>query len=142
MSGRVQPAAVVGFARFMTCQGMPSGGSGYPSRLRTRLPPHNGSSAGIAKLDLRPGTRSGSRTAPSASTGALVAALLFQYLGAQIDTVFADEDTRWTGDEPAVSVGLLLPAEGADGVEVRAGTGSLPGHDAVRRIGLRLAGVM
>ena len=27
-------------------------------------------------------------------------------------------------------VGPLLPAEGTDGVEVRAGTGSLPGHDA------------
>jgi hypothetical protein len=55
--------------------------------------------------------------------------LLFQNLGAQIDTVFADEDIRWAGDEPAVPVGPLLPAEGADGVEVRAGTGSLPGHD-------------
>jgi hypothetical protein len=50
----------------------------------------------------------------------LAPALLLQDLGAQIDALVADADTIRTGDEAAVPVRFLPPAEGANGIKVRA----------------------
>jgi hypothetical protein len=44
--------------------------------------------------------------------------LLFHDLGAQINAVFADVDTRWTGDESAVPVRFLPPTEGANRIMI------------------------
>jgi hypothetical protein len=64
---------------------------------------------------------------PQRSRG-LPPALLLQDLGAQIDALVADVDTIRTGDEPAVPVRFLPPAEGANGVKVRAREPSVNHH--------------
>jgi hypothetical protein len=57
-------------------------------------------------------------------------AFFLENLDTQLYALVAYIDAIRTRDEPAVPIRFLPPAERANGIEVRTGTGSLPEHDA------------